>query len=79
MYIALIYVFILISFIIVLLILLQPSKQQDSLSLLSTDKSEVLFKTQKSHGINSFLRWTTAILAVTWISLGIILMYLGKN
>ncbi|KSU17527.1 preprotein translocase subunit SecG [Lactococcus lactis] len=79
MYIALTYLLIFISFMIIILILSQPSKQQDSLSLLSTDKSDVLFKTQKYNSHNNFLMWSTAILAVIWITLGIILMYLGEK
>ena len=79
MYTVLIYLISLISFMIIILILLQPSKQQDSLSLLSTDKSETLFKKQRSYSFNNVLQLLTATLAVAWIALGIVLMYLGKN
>ncbi|MCT0016789.1 preprotein translocase subunit SecG [Lactococcus lactis subsp. lactis] len=79
MYSILIYLFIVISFMIILFILLQPSKQQDSMSLLSTDKSNILFESQKLRGVIYLLRCITASLGIIWIVLGITLMcFLGN-
>lgn len=74
MYSTLIYTLIVISFSIVILILSQPSKQQDALSLLSSDKSSPLFKTQKSSGLHYLFQYITAFLGISWLVLGIILV-----
>ena len=50
MYSTLVYLLVVISLLIILVILSQPSKQQDALSLLSTDKSNTLFETQNREG-----------------------------
>lgn len=79
MYSTLIYVLIIISFLIILFILLQPSKQQDTLSLLSIDKSNRLFETQKLGETSYLLRLLTVILGIIWLILAIILMHLGSK
>ncbi|MFK4887214.1 preprotein translocase subunit SecG [Lactococcus petauri] len=76
MYSILIYTLIIISFLIIILILSQPSKQQDALSLLSSDKSSQLFKTQKSSGTQYLLQYITACLGTSWLILGIVLVSL---
>lgn len=78
MYRILVYILIIISFLIIIIILSQPSKQPDPLSLLSTDKSSTLFETQKPRGVRYLLQYVTAVLGVLWLVLGIVLMYLGK-
>ncbi|ATY88080.1 preprotein translocase subunit SecG [Lactococcus lactis] len=79
MYNILVYLLIIISLLIILVILSQPSKQQDALSLLSTDKSNTLFETQKPKGMSYLLMYITAFLGVLWIALGIMLMVLGNH
>lgn len=79
MYSILVYLLIIISLLIILVILSQPSKQQDALSLLSTDKSNTLFETQKPKGMSYLLMYITAFLGVLWIALGIMLMVLGNH
>ncbi|WFR75742.1 preprotein translocase subunit SecG [Lactococcus lactis] len=79
MYQILIYMFIIVSFMITLLIILQPSKQQDVLSLLASDKSNALFETQKARGVQIILRYGTAFLGILWLILSIVLMYLGNK
>ena len=79
MYSILVYLLIIISLVIIFLILLQPSKQQDTLSLLSTDKSNTLFKTQKPWGISYVLQYATAVLGIAWLVLGLVLMTLGSR
>lgn len=79
MYQTLLYIFIIINFLIILLILLQPSKQQDTLSLLSTDSSNTLFETQKSRGIGYLLQCVTGLLGIIWLILGVVLLYLVNH
>lgn len=79
MYRTLVYLLVIISLLIILVILLQPSKQQDTLSLLSTDKSNKLFETQKPRGMNYLLIYVTVFLGVLWLILGVVLMFLGSN
>lgn len=79
MYSILVYLLIGISFLIIIFILMQPSKQQDALSLLSTDKSNTLFETQKPRGMSFLLMYATAILGILWLILGIVLMVLGNH
>ncbi|HGF7723080.1 TPA: preprotein translocase subunit SecG [Enterococcus faecium] len=68
-----------ISFIIILCILFQPSKQQDALSLLSSDKSNELFETQKLRGVRYVFQYVTAILGIIWFILCIVLMYMANR
>ena len=79
MYSTLVYLLIIISLLIILVILSQPSKQQDALSLLSTDKSNTLFETQKPRGWSYLLMYVTGLLGVVWLLLGIVLMILGNH
>lgn len=79
MYRNLIYMLIAISFIIILCILFQPSKQQDALSLLSSDKSNELFETQKLRGVRYVFQYVTAILGIIWFILCIVLMYMANR
>ena len=78
MYQNLVYLVAVISFLIVILILLQPSKQQDVLSLLSTDKSDKLLENSKARGGLFYLRLGTAILGMIWFVLGIYVVYLSN-
>lgn len=75
MFIFLIYTSAILSLLLILFILSQPSKQQDVLSILSSDKSSILFQTQKYQGSDIFLQWMTAILAIVWIIICITLIY----
>lgn len=79
MYSNLVYLFIIINLLIIVVILSQPSKQQDTLSLLSTDKSNTLFETQKPRGLSYILMYITGFLGFLWLILGIVLMSLGSN
>lgn len=79
MYATLVYLLIILSLLIIIVILSQPSKQQDKLSLLSTDKSNTLFETQKPRGLNYLLMHVTGFLGALWLVLGIVLMILGSH
>ena len=64
MYSILVYLLMIIGF---LIILSQPSNQQDALSLLFIDKSDRLFETQKSRGVSYLLQYVTTILGIIWL------------
>lgn len=70
---------IVISFFLIILILLQPSKQQDTLSLLSANKSDQLFNHMKKRGVDYLLQFITAGLGIIWLVLNIVLMSLGNH
>lgn len=72
----LLFLLVTVSLVIVVLILLQPSKQSDPLSLLLGDKESILFMKQKLRGYNQFLQYCTAFLGIIWLVLSISLMYL---
>lgn len=73
----LIYIIIVVSFMIIFLILLQPSKQQDSLSLLLSDRSSNLWEHQKVLQADDLLKIITIFLAIVWIIISLILLYLA--
>ncbi|WP_446872726.1 preprotein translocase subunit SecG [Leuconostoc mesenteroides] len=77
MYSILIYVMIVVNILIILFILSQPSKQQDSLSLLNGDSSSNLFANHKFRGTNFILQLITAFLGLGWLVLGLVIMCLG--
>ncbi|MDN6900317.1 preprotein translocase subunit SecG [Oenococcus sicerae] len=68
---------IILGIILVISIMMQPSKQQDALSALSGGGSD-LFQTQKSRGFESVMKHATAIMGVIWLLLGLLLMILQK-
>lgn len=72
------YLFIVLSLSIILIVLAQPSEQQDTLSLLSTDQSSPLFKYQKARGLRYVLQYLTIFLGLAWLVLGVVLMVLGQ-
>ncbi len=78
MYSILIYIMMVISLLIIVVILLQPSKQQDALSLLTGDNSSALFATQRPRGLSYLLQYMTGLLGITWLILGLVIMYFSK-
>lgn len=72
-----IYIMMIINILVIIFILVQPSIQQDTLSLLSNEKNSPLFKTQKALGINFLLRCSTTFLCIVWLGLAIVLTRLG--
>lgn len=78
MFYILIYLLITISAVIITLILLQPSKQQDALSLLFTDKNSILFKSQKFRSPAHYLQYITTFLAMIWLVLAIVLVSISN-
>lgn len=78
MYAILIYLMALMSFLILVLVVIQPAKQQDALSLFSGDNSSALFSSQRRKGTGYLLQYITGIVGVAWVILGFVLTYLGK-
>lgn len=79
MYASLLYLFIVLSIIILLLILFQPSNQQDIMSLLHSDKGDELFANQKVRGLRHVLVYMTMLSSIVWIILAVFLMYLSER
>ncbi len=69
---------IVLGIIIVISIMMQPSKQQDALSALSGGASD-LFQAQKSRGFESVIKRATAVMGVIWLLLGLLLMILQNR
>lgn len=67
-----------VSVLIVIATLMQPSKQQDALSALSGGATD-LFGKQKSRGFEAFMEKLTAVLAVLFFGLALGLVYLGSH
>ncbi|WP_155286182.1 preprotein translocase subunit SecG [Lacticaseibacillus zhaodongensis] len=66
------------SILIVIAVLMQPSKQQDALSALSGGATD-LFGKSKSRGFEAFMEKVTVVLGVAFFGLSIALMYLSSH
>lgn len=66
------------SILIVIAVLMQPSKQQDALSALSGGATD-LFGKSKSRGFEAFMEKVTVVLGVAFFALSIALMYLSSH
>jgi preprotein translocase subunit SecG len=78
MYNTILTIMIIVGILIILAVLMQPSKQQDALSALSGGGGD-LFATQKSRGFEAVMQRITAILGAIWFILGLVLVYLGSH
>lgn len=78
MYNVLLTAMIVVGVLIILAVLMQPSKQQDALSALSGGGGD-LFATQKARGFEAVMQRITAILGVIWFILGLALVYLSSH
>ena len=66
------------SILIVIAVMMQPSKQQDALSALSGGAGD-LFAERKSRGFEAVMRRTTAVLGALWFVIGFALMYISAH
>ncbi|WDF81958.1 preprotein translocase subunit SecG [Lacticaseibacillus pabuli] len=66
------------SILIVIAVLMQPSKQQDALSALSGGATD-LFGKAKSRGFEAFMEKVTVVLGVIFFGLAIALVYLSSH
>lgn len=66
------------SVLIVIAVLMQPSKQQDALSALSGGATDLFGKT-KSRGFEAFMEKVTVVLGVLFFGLALALVYLSSH
>lgn len=78
MYNFLVIVMIILSFLIVFTIMMQPSKQNSAASAF-TGGADQLFGKQKARGFEAVMQRTTAILGGIWIIVALILAYLSSH
>ena len=63
---------------VILTIMMQPSKQQDALSALSGGGGD-LFTERKSRGFEAVMRRATALFGGLWFIIAFVLMYLSAH
>ncbi|WP_373809338.1 preprotein translocase subunit SecG [Weissella soli] len=78
MYSILLTAMIIVGVLIILAVLMQPSKQQDALSALSGGGGD-LFATQKARGFVAVMQRITAVLGAIWFILGLTLVYVSSH
>lgn len=78
MYNFLVIVMIILSFLIVFTIMMQPSKQNSAASAF-TGGADQLFGKQKARGFEAVMQRTTAVLGGIWIIVALILAYLSSH
>ncbi|AYE38663.1 MULTISPECIES: preprotein translocase subunit SecG [Companilactobacillus] len=69
---------IIVSILIVIAVLMQPTKQQDALNALSGGGGD-LFSNQKKRGFEAFMVKVTYVLLVLFFAFSIILVYLSSH
>lgn len=69
---------IIVSILMVISIMMQPSKQNSAASAFSGGADQ-LFGKQKARGFEAVMQRTTAILGAVWIVIGILLAYLSSR
>lgn len=69
---------IVVGLLLIVTVMMQPSKQQDALAALSGGAGD-LFAERKSRGFEAVMRRTTAILGGLWFIIGFALMYLSAH
>jgi preprotein translocase subunit SecG len=67
-----------VGFLLVVTVMMQPSKQQDALSALSGGAAD-LFTERKSRGFEAVLRRATTILGAIWFIIALALMYIAAH
>ena len=67
-----------VGFLLIVSVMMQPSKQQDALSALSGGVTD-LFTERKSRGFEAVMRRVTAVLGTIWFIIALILMYLAAH
>lgn len=69
---------IIVSILIIIAVLMQPTKQQDALNALSGGGGD-LFSNQKKRGFEAFMVKVTYVLLVIFFALSIALVYLSSH
>ena len=71
-------VLIIVSILIIIAVLMQPTKQQDALNALSGGGGD-LFSNQKKRGFEAFMVKVTYVLLVLFFACSLILVYLSSH
>ncbi|MFW6739588.1 preprotein translocase subunit SecG [Leuconostoc pseudomesenteroides] len=69
---------IVVGFMLIVTVMMQPSKQQDALSALSGGAGD-LFAERKSRGFEAVMRRVTSVLGALWFIIGFALMYVSAH
>ena len=69
---------IVVGFMLIVTVMMQPSKQQDALSALSGGAGD-LFAERKSRGFEAVIRRETSVLGALWFIIGFALMYVSAH
>ena len=69
---------IVVGFMLIVTVMMQPSKQQDALSALSSGAGD-LFAERKSRGFEAVMRRATSVLGALWFIIGFALMYVSAH
>ncbi|WP_125707346.1 preprotein translocase subunit SecG [Companilactobacillus zhongbaensis] len=69
---------IIVSILIIIAVLMQPTKQQDALNALSGGGGD-LFSNQKKRGFEAFMVKVTYVLLVIFFALSLVLVYLSSH
>ena len=77
MYSFLVGIMIIISILIIIAVMMQPSKQNSAASAF-TGGADQLFGKQKARGFEAVMQKFTAILAVLWMVVAVALAFIGK-
>lgn len=78
MYQILLTIMLVLSVLIVIAVLMQPSKQNSAASAFSGGASELFGKT-KARGFESFMQKATTVMGVAWVAVAIALAYLSSK
>jgi len=71
-------VLIIVSILIIIAVLMQPTKQQDALNALSGGGGD-LFSNQKKRGFEAFMVKVTYVLLVLFFACSVVLVYLSSH
>lgn len=71
-------IMLILSVLIIVAVMLQPSKQNSAASAFSGGASE-LFGKSKARGFEAFMQRATAVLGVLWVALAILLAFLSSK
>ncbi|MGX7013229.1 preprotein translocase subunit SecG [Vagococcus silagei] len=71
-------IMLILSVLIIVAVMLQPSKQNSAASAFSGGASE-LFGKSKARGFEAFMQRATAVLGVLWVALAIVLAFLSSK
>ncbi|MBO8441306.1 MAG: preprotein translocase subunit SecG [Firmicutes bacterium] len=68
-----------IAILIIIAVMMQPSKNEDVLGALSGGASNGLFSQQKSRGFEGFMQKVTVILGILFFGIALVLIYISSH